>query len=442
MTTARRRANAVRGRACVLAALAATAAFGLTLGGRAVAQVDPTSLADTCAPTEPSPTPTPSPIEPSPTPTPSPTEPTPTPTPTPTPEPTPTEPSPTPDPSPTEPCPTADPSPTDTSPTPPPRLAPGTSTTPPAPTEAAHSTPTIPAPGEPRPPQAQPRPGPIATRSAHDRALAKQAEEVTTSIGGTYSTAALDDVYDKLVKAGMSRDVATRRVYRPFIVRGPAAWTATWHAPRYAGGFHLHEGQDVLCREGAPVLAVTAGRVEFDVGVLGGRVARLFQPDGDYWYYAHLSDWNSTLESGSRVELGDVIGYCGNTGDAAGGPTHVHFGHYLPSGLALDPMSDLIGWLEAAERRAGITERAADAARSTTATPTYPHELGAEPPVTFTVSSPVVTAGLSTSTAGRSASPSATGVLALAVALAAHVLLIPGRRVARRLGSLGGRGTG
>ena len=240
-------------------------------------------------------------------------------------------------------------------------------------------------------------------------------------------------MYDKLVKAGMSRDVATRRVYRPFIVRGPAAWTATWHAPRYAGGFHLHEGQDVLCREGAPVLAVTAGRVEFDVGVLGGRVARLLLPDGSYWYYAHLSDWNSTLESGSPVDLGDVIGYCGNTGDAVGGPTHVHFGHYLASGQALDPMSDLIGWLEAAEHRAGVTERGAEAARSTTTVvPTYPHELGAEPPVI--VSSPVVTAGLST--ARRSAAPSATAALALAVVLAAYLQLIPGSRVARRLGSL------
>ena len=260
-----------------------------------------------------------------------------------------------------------------------------------------------------------------------------------TSIGGTYSTAALDHVYDQLVKAGMSRDVATRRVYRPFIVKGPAAWTESWHAPRYAGGFHLHEGQDVLCRDGAPVLAATAGRVEFDVDTLGGRIARLFLPDGDYWYYAHLSDWNSTVDSGSRVELGDVIGYCGNSGDAVGGPTHVHFGHYLPSGQAVDTMSDLIGWLEAAERRAGVSERRAEAARSTTTVvPTYPHELGAES--TFTVSSPVVTAGLST--ARRSAAPSATDVLALAMVLAARLLLIPGRRVARRLGSLVGRGTG
>ena len=265
-----------------------------------------------------------------------------------------------------------------------------------------------------------------------------QAETAPTSIGGTFSTAALDDVYDKLVKAGMSRDVATRRVYRPFVVMGPAAWTDSWHAPRFAGGFHLHEGQDVFCRDGAPVLAATAGRVEFDIDTLGGRIARLFLPDGGYWYYAHLSDWNSKVDSGSPVDVGDVIGYCGTSGDAVGGPPHLHFGHYLPSGQAEDPMFDLIGWLEAAERRAGVSERAAEAARSTTViVPTYPRELGAQP--TVIVSSPVLTAGLST--ARRSAAPSSSDVLALAVALAARLALVPGRRAARRLGSLIGRGT-
>ncbi|HET7929294.1 MAG TPA: hypothetical protein VFM40_07045, partial [Actinomycetota bacterium] len=120
----------------------------------------------------------------------------------------------------------------------------------------------------------------------------------------------------------------------------------------------------------------------------------------------------------------------------------VHFGHYLASGEAENTMSDLDGWLEAAERRAGVTERAAGAARSPTVVATYTHELGAEPTVIASspVSGPVVTAGLST--ARRSPAPSAAAVLAFAVALAAHLLLIPGRRVARRFGSLGGRGTG
>jgi murein DD-endopeptidase MepM/ murein hydrolase activator NlpD len=401
--------------------IAATVAFGSALGGRAVAQLTP----------GPTPTETPSP-------------PTDTPAPTDSPPPSPTETSPTPDPSPTDTSPTPDPSPTDTSPTPTPTptLSPTTSPTPtPTPTDAPLSSPRLSPSGKPgeSPLRAAERgPEAIDARSKHERALARQAE-TSTPIGGTYSTAALDDVYDKLVKSGMSRDVATRRVYRPFIVRGPAAWTETWHAPRYAGGFHLHDGQDVFCPDGAPVLAATAGRVEFDVDTLGGRIARLFLPDGGYWYYAHLSDWNSTVDSGSRVDVGDVIGYCGNSGDAVGGPTHVHFGHYLPSGQAVDPMADLVDWLEAAERRVGVSERAAEMARSTTIfVPRYVYEVGAAPTVTAT--SPVVTASLSA--ARRSAAPSATDVLALAVALAARLLLIPGRRVGRRLGSLLDRGTG
>jgi hypothetical protein len=47
-----------------------------------------------------------------------------------------------------------------------------------------------------------------------------------------------------------------------------------------------HEGQDVFCDYGAPVLASEVGIVEFGTDVLGGRVARLFRPDGSHWYYA------------------------------------------------------------------------------------------------------------------------------------------------------------
>jgi murein DD-endopeptidase MepM/ murein hydrolase activator NlpD len=252
--------------------------------------------------------------------------------------------------------------------------------------------------------------------------------EVSAPIAGTYSTAALDDVYRQDIKNGMSRDVATRRVYRPFIVRGPAAWTETWHAPRYAGGFHLHEGQDVFCEYGAPVLAVSAGRVEFDVDTLGGKIARLLIPDGGYWYYAHLSDWSSTIESGWRVEVGDVIGYCGDTGDAAGGPPHVHFGHYLPSGKAVNPISDLIGWLRTAERRARVSAEASDEA-TTVVVPAYAYELGAEPTVTVVDSIATVTP----SAVRHSASAAGTDVLALSILLFARLLVIPGRRVAGRL---------
>jgi murein DD-endopeptidase MepM/ murein hydrolase activator NlpD len=406
---------AARRGACILAVVGATVVVGSALSGRATAQ------------TEPGPTPTDSP-PPTATDTPPPT---PTDSLTPDPSPTATD-SPTPSPTDLTPTPTASSTATD-SPTPTPSPTDLTPTPTPTPTVSPLPTPTLSTAPSPEsvsaPPAAELSPEPSEARSRHERTLAAEAQ-ARLPVAGTYSTAALDDVYHGLVRAGMSRDVATRRVYRPFIVQGPAAWTDTWHAPRYAGGFHLHEGQDVFCEYGAPVLATIPGRVEFDVDTLGGRIARLSMPDGSYYYYAHLSEWSSTIESGSDVDVGDVIGYCGDSGDAAGGPPHVHFGHYLPSGTAVDPMSDLIGWLRAAERRAGVPARASEEAKPIVI-PTRIYELGAEP--TITVVDSIATA--TPSAVRRSAAAPGTDVLALAVLLAARLLFIPGRRLVGRLGS-------
>jgi hypothetical protein len=105
-----------------------------------------------------------------------------------------------------------------------------------------------------------------------------------------------------------------------------------------------HEGQDVLCVDGARVIAPEEGTVEYDTSLLGGRVARLHRTDGSYWYFAHLSGWNADAHpSGTRVHTG----YCGDTGNAT--TPHVHFGHYDPDGDAIDPMSSLVSWLRQAE---------------------------------------------------------------------------------------------
>jgi len=146
-----------------------------------------------------------------------------------------------------------------------------------------------------------------------------------------------------------------KQVYSPFIVAGRAAWVDTWGAPRYGPGsiVRSHEGQDVFCDYGAPVLASEDGIVEYGIDVLGGQIARLLRPDGSHWYYAHLSDWNTReFSSGDRVESGDIIGYCGNTGNAQSSHPHVHFGLYQPDGTATDPMPMLVEWLHTAEHRA------------------------------------------------------------------------------------------
>ena len=197
-------------------------------------------------------------------------------------------------------------------------------------------------------------PGDAGPEEMHDIEPAPIAAAAPVSgydLKGSFSTAALLDALPSR-RALRSRERVPQ--FAPFIIAGPASWTDTWGAPRSGPGSlaRRHEGQDVFCRYGDPVLASERGHVEFDEGGLGGKVARLHRADGSYWYYAHLSAWNTRdVASGDRVGPGDVIGYCGNSGNAIGSPPHVHFGLYGSNGRAINPVTDLVRWLRAAEGR-------------------------------------------------------------------------------------------
>lgn len=193
-------------------------------------------------------------------------------------------------------------------------------------------------------------------RGARNGGRARSTYPGTFTPQGSFSTERLVAVAARLRSLGAPTRAIMKRVYAPFIIGGNAAWTNTWGAPRYGparGQIRTHQGQDVFCTSGDPILAGEPGIVDYSRGGLGGLAARLHRPDGSYWYYAHLSGFNDAeFPAGSRVETGDVIGFCGNTGNAASTPSHVHFGWYLASGRAKDPMGHLVRWLHAAERRA------------------------------------------------------------------------------------------
>ncbi len=177
---------------------------------------------------------------------------------------------------------------------------------------------------------------------------------IASSFEGRFDTRDLVAAAAMLESLGMPHDKAVRKVFAPFIIGGQAAWLDTWGAPRFGPGptVRSHQGQDVFCDYGDPVLAAEGGRVQFARQGLGGTIARLFRGNGTYFYYAHLDDWNRELENGDRVARGDVIGYCGNTGNARTTPPHVHFGLYEAGGKkAHNPMRLLVGWLERAELR-------------------------------------------------------------------------------------------
>jgi peptidoglycan hydrolase CwlO-like protein len=118
-------------------------------------------------------------------------------------------------------------------------------------------------------------------------------------------------------------------VFQHCPVGDPKALTDSFGAPRYSGGFHLHMGDDIMAPSGVPIYAPFNGVARQDPNTLGG-LAVIVTGSAGWVYNAHLSAYSSN--SSGSVRAGDVIGYVGNTGDAAGGPTHDHF-EFHPSAM-------------------------------------------------------------------------------------------------------------
>lgn len=104
-----------------------------------------------------------------------------------------------------------------------------------------------------------------------------------------------------------------------------------WGASR-DGGDRKHEGVDIFGSRGTPVVAVTNGFIirTGNQGLGGKQVWLRDEIFGNSVYYAHLD--SILAETGTRVKIGDTLGLVGNTGNAKGGATHLHFGIYSTGG--------------------------------------------------------------------------------------------------------------
>lgn len=113
----------------------------------------------------------------------------------------------------------------------------------------------------------------------------------------------------------------------------------TWGAARSGG--RSHEGIDIFAARNTPIHSTTPGIVrKVGTNELGGNVVMILGPGAVSHYYAHLQDF-ADIKEGDWVEAGDVIGYVGDSGNAKGTPTHVHYGVYTQSG-AVNPYPLLI----------------------------------------------------------------------------------------------------
>ncbi|UCC72591.1 MAG: M23 family metallopeptidase [Gemmatimonadota bacterium] len=105
-------------------------------------------------------------------------------------------------------------------------------------------------------------------------------------------------------------------------------------APR---GDAVHHAIDVTCAWGTPVVSPVDGEVPTGTWTYrgearpwvgrserGGYYAWIRDAEGNTHYFAHLAE-PSPLRPGQSVRAGQLVGYCGESGNAHGGCPHLHY---------------------------------------------------------------------------------------------------------------------
>ena len=151
-------------------------------------------------------------------------------------------------------------------------------------------------------------------------------------------------IQPELLRGGPLRIVqrTTAALSFPVAGRDVSSVRSYFRDPR-DGGRREHHGVDIFAPRDTPVLAASSGLVT-SVGTnrLGGNVVWVWDPARrQSQYYAHLS--RQSVNTGERVDAGDVIGYVGNTGNARGTPPHLHFGIYAFREGPIDPLPFVSG---------------------------------------------------------------------------------------------------
>jgi peptidoglycan LD-endopeptidase LytH len=101
----------------------------------------------------------------------------------------------------------------------------------------------------------------------------------------------------------------------------------TWGTARSEG--RIHEGTDIFAPAGTAVRSATEGFVyRIDDVARGGLTVTIVGGAGRRYFYTHLSRVAPDLRDGQSVTTDTIIGFVGNSGNAAGTPPHLHLGIY------------------------------------------------------------------------------------------------------------------
>jgi len=149
------------------------------------------------------------------------------------------------------------------------------------------------------------------------------------------------------------------RGFGRFPIHGYTWFQDDYGAPRFLGRVSLHAGVDLFAKEGTPVAATIDGYIwKYAVGGRGGNAIWLMGEDGVRYYYGHMKGFAFKPRLGRRLRQGEVFGYVGATGSAAGTPAHVHFEVNPGGNGTVNPKPHLDRWLDgaiaAASKQLGI----------------------------------------------------------------------------------------
>jgi Peptidase family M23 len=135
-----------------------------------------------------------------------------------------------------------------------------------------------------------------------------------------------------------------------FPVVGQVQYIDDFGAPRGGG---VHQGNDLMAAKKSPAVAAESGTVKYwTTSHAAGCMLYLYGESGTIYYYIHLNNDLTakndnrgkcvrgvayTVKSGARVAAGQQVGYVGDSGDANGGMSHLHFEVHPGGGRAVSP---------------------------------------------------------------------------------------------------------
>ena len=137
-----------------------------------------------------------------------------------------------------------------------------------------------------------------------------------------------------------------------FPVAGPTAYIDDFGQARPGGP---HQGNDLMAAKKTPVVAVEPGKVKFwTTSANAGCMLYLYGASGTTYLYIHLNNdltmkndnkgtcvpgvaYARGSKNGAKVQAGQLLGYVGDSGDANGLASHLHFEVHPGGGAAVSP---------------------------------------------------------------------------------------------------------